>query len=370
MHRLLADNLPIRGFVLVLLVLTLVGCKLRIKVPEGGGVASESGAYSCASGQNCTIDVVDTFFDENFLAQPAQGYYFRRWKGGERFFCADIYASCPLSTVFFAGNPVLEEVLASDEVFFLMPLFAMGTCEDTVSESVDIFGNILTEKGRKCTVPGQSEPVHQGLVESRKNGKLVSIIGWDQGRMHGMAKSYYEDGLTLREASAYQNGKYSGTQRTFDEQGRLTLVAQWQTGVLQGRHVVYDYTDSNLWDGEPVVKTSNYADGELDGKSTSDYPDGVWELRYWDNGVPVGNYEVFAPASPNAGHGWRYVYVFVEGLVRYGYAYARLLVPGTTDEYYEEGGPDGPWIWPCEYVDDVLDEEGCFQDGLDLGPRV
>ncbi len=366
----LTTNTPVRSVCLVALLLAIAGCKLRITVPEGGGVASESGAYRCASGQKCTIDVVDVHFDETFLAQPAPGYYFRRWKGGDRFFCADTYGSCRLSTVFFAGKPAFEQVLESDEVFFLMPLFAEGTCELTRSETSDIFENILTEEGRKCTVPDKPEPAYQGPVESRKNGKLVSIIAWDQGRMQGMAKRYHEDGTTLQEASSYVNGKYNGTQRTYDEQGRLTLVAQWQAGMLQGKHTAYDYTDSDLWDGEPVVRVSNYEDGLLDGESTNDYPDGVWEIRNWVAGVQEGFYEVFAPASPNSIEGWRYVYVFVEGIVRYGYAYARVAVPGTTNEYTEEGGPDGPWIWPCEYVDGVLDEDGCFRDGLDLGPRI
>jgi len=370
MHSSLTENAYIRGFLLAVLVLTLIGCKLRIKVPEGGRVASDSGTYSCESGQKCTIDVVDIFFDEDFLAQPAPGYYFRRWKGGERFFCADTYGSCRLSTVFFAGKPVLEQLLESDEIFFLMPLFAEGTCEQVRSETSDIFENILTEEGQKCTVPDQSEPAYQGPVESRKNGSLVSVISWDQGRMQGEARRYHKDGITLQEASAYVNGKYDGPMRTYDEQGRRTLVALWQAGILQGKQIAYDYTKSYLWEGEPIVRTSYYKDGLLDGESTSDYPDGVWEIRNWVEGVQEGDYEVFAPSYPNSVEGWRYVYVFVQGLVRYGYAYARVLVPGSTDEYVEEGGPDGPWIWSCEYIDGVLDEEDCFRDGLDLGPRV
>lgn len=59
---------------------SLSGCKVQITVPEGGRVESTSGAYVCESGEACTIDVVDVFFDEIFQAQPAPGYEFVSWR--------------------------------------------------------------------------------------------------------------------------------------------------------------------------------------------------------------------------------------------------------------------------------------------------
>jgi len=58
---------------LLALLLSTTGCKLRIDVPEGGRVVSESGVFSCEPGQTCDIDINDFFFDETFKAVPDDG---------------------------------------------------------------------------------------------------------------------------------------------------------------------------------------------------------------------------------------------------------------------------------------------------------
>jgi len=108
-------------------VLALTSCKLRIVVPEGGSVTTSSGAYHCAAGETCDIDVVDFYFDENFAAVPADGYAFKAWRKGDRRFCGNDPKPCHLLTTVFTGDwiPAIQEFLDSSvEVFYLEPIFA------------------------------------------------------------------------------------------------------------------------------------------------------------------------------------------------------------------------------------------------------
>ncbi len=105
------------------IALALSGCKLEIRVPQGGTVVSSDGAYVCAAGQTCIIDIVDLFFDETFVAMPAQGYYFSRWKDKDGYLCGGDSTPCKLATAQFEGHPALLTFLESDETFFLEPRF-------------------------------------------------------------------------------------------------------------------------------------------------------------------------------------------------------------------------------------------------------
>tara|TARA_R110002110_G_scaffold330339_1_gene541592 strand:- start:6774 stop:7619 length:846 start_codon:yes stop_codon:yes gene_type:complete len=116
----------LRLTVLALAVLALASCKVRVIVPQGGSVTTSSGAYSCAAGNTCDVDVVDFFFDETFIATPAQGYVFKHWRKGDRRFCGRESKPCRVRTDTITGElvPVVQSFLsANDEVFFLQPKF-------------------------------------------------------------------------------------------------------------------------------------------------------------------------------------------------------------------------------------------------------
>ena len=113
----------IRPLLLLTLLALTTGCKLTITVPEGGSVTTESGAYNCAEGSECTIDFVDAFFDERFVAAPAQGYEFTGWKNERGFFCGGKSEACAVSTLEFAGVDALMALLDLDIEFFLEPMF-------------------------------------------------------------------------------------------------------------------------------------------------------------------------------------------------------------------------------------------------------
>ena len=114
-------------------LLALTGCKIEIRVPHGGTVVSSDGAYICETGQTCVIDVVDLFFDETFIAQPAPGFTFSRWEDKDRhYLCGGETEPCRLATADFEGNPLFQPILESDETFVLKPRFALklGYCPE------------------------------------------------------------------------------------------------------------------------------------------------------------------------------------------------------------------------------------------------
>ena len=114
----------------IAVVLGLTGCKVTIRVPEHGVVESQSGAWVCHSGDSCTVDVVDTLFDETFVAVPQQGYQFSHWRKERGYFCGGTSNPCRILTTLFAGNEALEALLTANLEFFLEPVFQSASASD------------------------------------------------------------------------------------------------------------------------------------------------------------------------------------------------------------------------------------------------
>jgi len=111
-------------FLLLLSITVLVaGCKLAVIVVEGGEVQS-AGSGTCIASAICIVDVTDPNFSETFDAVPDKGWYFHKWNYGHRFFCSG--STDPTCTLSFQGHEDSKEVanmVASDETFYLMPVF-------------------------------------------------------------------------------------------------------------------------------------------------------------------------------------------------------------------------------------------------------
>jgi cytochrome c5 len=115
------------GFLLAFAFL-LSGCKVAILVVEGGDVESVSGTYSCLEGNVCVIEVTATDFDETLIAKPGDGYEFSHWLKGDKTFCGNSTdPNCRLTTTVFAGNEAIVPILASDTIFYLLPVFVKFT---------------------------------------------------------------------------------------------------------------------------------------------------------------------------------------------------------------------------------------------------
>ena len=158
-------------------VLTLASCKLRLVVPEGGSVETNSMAFSCASGKICTIDVVDIFFDETFVATAADGHQFTQWRKRDRGFCGGNSHPCHLFTSVFEGYDILMSVLESDEILYLEPVFEPSenvvVLEDKIWFQPDLFtGLTWNEIDAIC-------PENQG-GKCKNGGTLngIDVTGW------------------------------------------------------------------------------------------------------------------------------------------------------------------------------------------------
>jgi hypothetical protein len=111
-----------RTLTIFALVALLGACKIVIMVPENGRVTSANGEV-CLAGETCVIEVTTTDYEDVFTAVPDAGYSFKRWKAADLHFCGNATGNCRLSTVGFDAFPILLDILASDDEFFMVPVF-------------------------------------------------------------------------------------------------------------------------------------------------------------------------------------------------------------------------------------------------------
>ncbi|MFT4520153.1 MAG: hypothetical protein ACI9JM_002553 [Halioglobus sp.] len=119
-------NVTLLATIALLLCATISGCKIAIVVMEGGHVEALT-SPDCLNGSVCIVEVTDTTFSEEFTAIPNPGWKFVRWNAGGDF-SYDGYTSpnCNLMNVPGAGHPFIEAVVASDQAFYIMPIFQRG----------------------------------------------------------------------------------------------------------------------------------------------------------------------------------------------------------------------------------------------------
>ena len=101
-------------------------------------MTTESGEYNCAEGTECTIDIVDAFFDEHFVAVPAEGHEFKHWKKVERGLCGNSTEPCHLSTVDFDMFDSLMALLDTEDMFYLEAEFAEKAVEGVGFEMIEV----------------------------------------------------------------------------------------------------------------------------------------------------------------------------------------------------------------------------------------
>ena len=107
-----------------LMCLALGACRMEIGVPTSGSVTTNSEAINCEAGETCTVYVNDIYFDETFVAEPAEGFVFAGWRKMHRGFCGGNEAPCQLVTAGFEGSDFLMALLENpEEVFYLEPVF-------------------------------------------------------------------------------------------------------------------------------------------------------------------------------------------------------------------------------------------------------
>lgn len=106
-------------------LLALSACKVAVIAPPHGAVSSDDMAFMCLPGNTCEIDVSTFDLDIKLQAIAKPGYRFVHWKGGEHHICPDFTERvCRIRTDNVdANNRELQEMLATDHVFLLAPVF-------------------------------------------------------------------------------------------------------------------------------------------------------------------------------------------------------------------------------------------------------
>ena len=107
----------------IFLLVSLSACKLRIVVPPNGHVESVSGTYYCAGGSTCDIEVTDFLFNEKFRAVADSGYSFGWWQSGDNTVCRNKRGACSLSTAGLKSTAFGRDILDSNDIYFLRPVF-------------------------------------------------------------------------------------------------------------------------------------------------------------------------------------------------------------------------------------------------------
>jgi hypothetical protein len=112
----------VRTSVVLLSAIALAGCKVEIKVPEGGHVEGYT-LHGCGEAQTCIIDVDHTKFWDILSAVPKDTHSFVGWKKSDGYLCGGTKDDCKLSTLDFIGEN-WEAVLADDDMtVYLEPVF-------------------------------------------------------------------------------------------------------------------------------------------------------------------------------------------------------------------------------------------------------
>jgi hypothetical protein len=233
---------------------------MKINVPEGGSVTTDSGAYTCYSGQVCSITVSDTQFDENFIAVPDTGYRFTGWKKRPNGLCDWEPGSCRLWTSGFEGNEGLMSILGSDEVFYLVPTFQVsgGGC---IRERSFQFKDIVDADLKKTYVTRElsAGPLCKGRKIGIGNvGEYTAEYSLDGGPWTsaiGDIRAYQKVRVRMESAQTY------GTKReallTIGELECVILITSQCNWILEGGYSEFQITTQpgNPEDAPQVIIT-------------------------------------------------------------------------------------------------------------------
>jgi hypothetical protein len=279
------------GLCVIVFALTftlLPGCRIQISVPEGGRVVSQSGAYSCESGDTCIIDVVDVFFDETFEGIPAPGYTFANWRKGTRVFCGGRKKPCHLFTTTFPGTPLID-ILESDQQFYLFPVFAKPNHWFQVGTDMRGIGHVELFGG-SVSISGDGRRVASGAALSDRNGNNS-----------GHAGVYEWSGTTWLQLGEDIGGEFSGdisgSSVSLSADGKRVAIGAPgnDTGGSSSGHVrVYE------WSGEEWLQIGADIDGEAAGAGS-----GFVSLSSDGKRLAIG-----APYSYSSGNELGYVKVY------------------------------------------------------------
>lgn len=176
----------------LLAIATLAACKIEIDVPTSGNVTTASNNINCASGQTCSVDVIDIFFNETFVAQPATDFVFTGWKQKTRGLCGNSVAPCLLYSSLAAGNAALTALLNDpNEIFYLEPSF-QSTGFKTLITGNSFVNSIGWGIPGHAATAGIANHVHSQVTRGGANGAPEAL--WNNATAGPQIRGILDDG--------------------------------------------------------------------------------------------------------------------------------------------------------------------------------
>ena len=142
----------LRIFFVLSITALMAGCKLAVIVVEGGEVSSSGWRGTCLAGNICFVEVDDPNFSQTFTAVSSPGWHFVKWNKGGHMFCGDsTEPTCTLSLEGTAQIEAIGNILASDNTFYLMPIFSRSEPDSIMVDGrewaqVDLFTNLTWDQ--------------------------------------------------------------------------------------------------------------------------------------------------------------------------------------------------------------------------------
>lgn len=177
---------------ILLTIVTLAACKVEIEVPTSGSVTTNSNNINCAAGQTCSVDVVDIFFDETFVAQPATDFVFTGWKRKARSLCSGALTPCFIDSSYAAGNAPLTALLNNpNEIFYLKPSFQSTGFKTLVTGNSFVNSIGWGIPGHAATA-GIANHEHSQVIQGGANGAPEAL--WNNAIKGPQIRGILDDG--------------------------------------------------------------------------------------------------------------------------------------------------------------------------------
>lgn len=171
---------------------TLAACKVEIEVPTSGGLTTQSNNINCGSGQTCSVDIVDIFFNETFEAQPAADFVFTGWKQKTGGLCGGSMAPCSLDSSYAAGNAPLTALLNDpNAIFYLEPSF-QSTGFKTVVTGNSFVASIGWGISGHASTAGIANHDHSQVTRGGSNGAPEAL--WNNATAGPQIRGILDDG--------------------------------------------------------------------------------------------------------------------------------------------------------------------------------
>jgi hypothetical protein len=184
------------------------------------------------------LEVTDKEFSETFVAVARPGYFFRRWRPGERNLCSSSVEKCKIDAGEFKSIESSSESVDLQENFYLTPVFAKGECIDISGEFSPIdFPISRVRKGNACPDRTRELRLH-GLLKLWEDGSLVSTTRWDLGKRQGMASIRWPNGKQ-RATARWQQGRLDGRVKRYYRDGALKSYTSYRAGIRRGPFAVF-----------------------------------------------------------------------------------------------------------------------------------